>query len=77
MREIGPPLLEVLGAIAAAPPIDGVERFKVLLYSNYSGFPQTGRTGSRQVLSIEDDVEFHSLGRCAIHATNTEFETVI
>jgi hypothetical protein len=30
LREIGPPLLAVLGAIAAAPPIDGVERFKVL-----------------------------------------------
>ena len=66
MREIGPPPLAVLGGIAAAPAIDmvpGAERFKVLLYSNYSGFPRTGRTGSRYILSIEDDVEFRNLGR--------------
>ena len=66
MREIGPLLLGVLGGVAEAPAIDmvpGVERFKVLLYANYSGFPQTGRTGSRYILSIGDDVEFRNLGR--------------
>jgi hypothetical protein len=47
LREIGPPLLAVLSGIAAAPPIDivlGVEHFKVLLYSNYSGFPTDGKS---------------------------------
>ena len=55
----------MLGGIAADPAIDmvpGVERL-VLLYANYSGFPRTGRTGSRYILSIEDDVEFRNLGR--------------